>query len=219
MTGRRLRWWAASVLLLLLVVVATLSLRYQWRPESGALAVPATVLAQLRAGDLVFRTGTEPISDSVRLVDGGGFSHVGLLIGQPGHWQVLHAVPSERADRKDAVVVDELAFYLDRVRSRRAGFYRVDAAKDVRRAAVAWARTRIGLPFRIDPLAATTTSADATYCTTLIDDAYRHAGFDLQAHFRRLQLPLISGDYLLPSALRASPHLQLVYDTRNRAAD
>ena len=34
----------------------------------------------------------------------GDFSHVGMLVGRPGHWRVLHATPSEREGQPDAVV-------------------------------------------------------------------------------------------------------------------
>ena len=51
---------------------------------------------QAQAGDLIFRQGTEAVSHMVRTVDQGLYSHVGLLVGQVGAWQVVHATPSER---------------------------------------------------------------------------------------------------------------------------
>lgn len=195
------------------VLVSTALLRARTAPSAkppGVLPVPAAVLASLQAGDLVFREGTELVSEAVRAMDRGGYSHVGLLTGVPDHWQVLHAVPAERADRSDGVVVDDLDFYLDGIRARRAGFYRVEASATARAQVVGFAQRQLGRPFRLDP-------QEGTYCTELIWAAYRHAEVDLDVQFSRLQLPLLSGhDLLLPSALRASPRLRLLHATPSR---
>lgn len=68
---------------------------------------------QAAPGDLIFRQGTENVSQLVQAVDGGDFSHVGMLVGRPGQWKVLHATPSERPGQADAVVLDSLDFFLD----------------------------------------------------------------------------------------------------------
>jgi cell wall-associated NlpC family hydrolase len=167
-----------------------------------SLAVPDG----LQAGDLVFREGTELISAAVMRVDSGGYSHVGLLIGEPGHWRIVHAVPAERSDRGNEVVIDDLTFFLAPERTRNAAFYRVDADPETRRNAVAFAMQQQGVPFRIG-------SEQGTYCTRLIDESYLHAGLSLQVRYQYLHIPLLQGEYLLPSALRTSPRLSLIYAT------
>jgi len=44
------------------------------------------LLAAAQAGDLILRRGTEMISNAVMAVDDGNFSHVGMLMGEPGRW-------------------------------------------------------------------------------------------------------------------------------------
>ncbi|MEK7944073.1 YiiX/YebB-like N1pC/P60 family cysteine hydrolase [Pigmentiphaga sp. YJ18] len=168
----------------------------------GAAAQAADLLAPgARAGDLIFREGTEAVSAAVMAVDRGAYSHVGMLVGQPGNWQVVHATPSEVRGRPDGVVVDALAFFLDPRRSRRHAVYHVEAGDEARQRAVALALSMQGRPFRIaDPA--------GTYCTELVWKAWRDAGMDLDVRFTSLALPLLPGNYLLPSDLLASPRLR-----------
>lgn len=166
------------------------------------VALPSSMAwpAQAQAGDLVFRQGTEAVSAAVLSVDGGPYSHVGMLVGEPGRWQVIHATPAERADRADGVVIDSLDFYLDPARAVQYGLYQVEAEPAQRAAAVRAAYARLGDPFRIaDPA--------GTYCTELVWAAWQSSGLDLAVTFTPLALPLLPGRYLLPSDLAASPRL------------
>ncbi|WP_337245935.1 YiiX/YebB-like N1pC/P60 family cysteine hydrolase [Luteimonas sp. gir] len=180
------RWWCA-----LLALCAA----------SVCLAGSPTLPAEAQAGDLIFRRGTESVSAMVLAIDGGPFSHVGMLVGRPGAWQVVHATPSEVPGRADGVVVDALSFFLDPVRSRGYAVYRVDAPDALRAAAVGEALGQRGTRFRMaDPA--------GTYCTRLVWEAWRRAGVDLEVRFTRLALPLMQGDYLLPTPLSRSPRLR-----------
>lgn len=158
--------------------------------------------ADAQAGDLIFREGTEAVSAAVMTVDGGGFSHVGMLLGEPGNWQVVHATPSEVPGRPDGVVIDPLEFFTDAERSRRHVVYQIQGvAPEQRQQAAASAAAALGKPFRIaDPA--------GTYCTTLVWQAWQDAGLDLEVEFTHLALPLMPGEYLLPGKLAASRHMQ-----------
>jgi len=154
-----------------------------------------------RAGDLIFREGTEAVSAAVMAIDRGAFSHVGMLVGEAGRWQVVHATPSEVRGRPDGVVLDPLAFFLDPARSKRHAIYHIEAGDGQRRRAVEHALAMQGRPFRIaDPA--------GTYCTELVWKAWKDAGLDLDVQFTALALPLLPGRYLLPSDLLASPRLR-----------
>lgn len=183
---KRLRAW---LLIALLLSITTANAEPGYSLPAGA-----------QAGDLIFRQGTELVSDVVRAVDRGEFSHVGMLIGTPGNWQVLHATPSERAERGDMVVVDTLAFYLDPSRTRSHAVYHVQATPSQHTLAVTRARTMLGKPFRI-------ADANGTYCTALVWRAWQQAGVDLEVEFTALAIPLLHGNYLLPSILQGSPRL------------
>ncbi|GHU11388.1 membrane protein [Betaproteobacteria bacterium] len=177
--------------------------------------MPAEIDFQLQAGDLVFRIGNDWQSDIVRGMAqtqqekrGDPYSHVGMLIGSPAHWQVVHAVPAEMPGRADAVVLDELDFFLGPERTRGIAIYRVPADPPARATAVNYAIQRLGTPFRI-----VENDNEGQYCTTLIWHAWQRAGVDLGAHFDRLDIPLAAGDYLLPHSLRTAPGLRLVFET------
>ncbi|VFR29717.1 hypothetical protein AMP9_2544 [plant metagenome] len=169
---------------------------------SAMAAAPWTLPAEAQAGDLIFREGTETISDIILSIDPGGYSHVGMLLGSAGNWQVLHATPSEVTGRPDGVVIDTLDFFLDPVRARRHAVYHVQAEDAAQREqAVRRAQAALGRPFRM-------ADDSGTYCTRLVWQAWQDAGLSLGAKFRHLDLPIIPGDYLLPSGLIASPRLR-----------
>jgi len=166
-----------------------------------AFASEPVLPAAAQEGDLIFRRGTEMVSNAVMAVDGGQFSHVGMLVGDHGHWQVVHATPAEVPGREDGVVLDTLAFFLDPARSEEHAIYKVQATFAQRQNAVRYALKEIGKPFRVK-------DSSGTYCTILVWQAWQRAGVDLQVNFTYVAIPLMRGDYLLPSALRVSPQLQ-----------
>jgi len=164
------------------------------------LAPPDLPIAA-QAGDLIFRRGTEPVSMGVLAVDGGAFSHVGMLLGEQGAWQVLHATPAEVPGRADGVVVDSLAFFLNPARSSGYAVYRVEATDAQRQHALQAALGEHGKPFLV-------ADAAGTYCTLLVWDAWRQAGVNFEVNFTDVQVPLLTGRYLLPSQLRRSARLR-----------
>lgn len=150
---------------------------------------------QAAPGDLIFRQGTENVSQLVQAVDGGDFSHVGMLVGRPGHWQVLHATPSEREGQPDAVVLDSLDFFLGVQRAQAFRLYQVTADPGTRERAVAWAMAQQG-------------SGQGVYCTTLVWQAWLQSGVDLEVVFTEVELPIFGGSYLLPGKLLRSSRLR-----------
>jgi len=162
---------------------------------------PPALPPAAQAGDLIFRRGTEPVSAAVLMVDGGEFSHVGMLLGGPDAWQVLHSTPSEVPGRKDGVVIDPLAFFLSPVRSRGHAVYRVEATQIQHQRAVQYALGEQGKPFLIG-------DQMGTYCTLFVWSAWRQAGVEFEVAFTPIALPLLQGDYLLPGQLRRSARLR-----------
>lgn len=157
---------------------------------------------QAAPGDLIFRRGTENVSHLVQAVDHGDFSHVGMLVGRPGQWQVLHATPSERPGQADAVVLDSLDFFLDAQRAQAYRLYQVASDPGTRERAVAWAMAQQGQPFQL------LGSGKGIYCTTLVWQAWLQSGADLEVVFTEVELPILGGRYLLPSSLLRSSRLR-----------
>lgn len=179
-----------------------------------AITLSAGVSSRFQAGDLIFRIGSGWQSDAVRGMArdrrekrGDPYSHVGMLVGSPTRWQVVHAVPAEKPGQADAVVRDNLDSFLSPKYAEGVAVYRVAASAGSRADAVKYVLRRLGTPFRI-----VENDFEGHYCTTLVWAAWRRAGVDLGARFEHLEIPLAAGDYLLPSNLRAAPGLQLVFE-------
>ncbi|MDR2093737.1 MAG: hypothetical protein LBP58_10585 [Azoarcus sp.] len=174
---------------------------------------PAYSRHRRRRTDLVFRIGNGWQSEIVRGMArdrrenrSDPYSHVGMLVGSPPHWQVLHAVPAEIPGRPDAIVRDDLDFFIAPGRAHGIAIYRVAADAATRAAAVDYALQRLGTPFRIIE-----NDREGQYCTTFVWRAWQRAGIELGAHFDYLEIPLAAGNYLLPHSLRTAPGLQLVF--------
>ena len=210
---------ALSVWLFCLALIAAAAVFAMYgadKPAPGnAIVLSAEISSRLQPGDLIFRIGDGWQSDVVRNVAsvrqqdkrGDPYSHVGMLVGSPEHWQVVHAVPAEMPDRADTVVRDDLDFFLSPKRARGVAIYRVAAAATSRAAAVEYVLQRLGTPFRI-----VENDHEGRYCTTLVWAAWQRSGVDLGARFERLEVPFSAGDYLLPHSLRTARGLQLVFE-------
>nr|WP_261794537.1 YiiX/YebB-like N1pC/P60 family cysteine hydrolase [Comamonas testosteroni] len=169
---------------------------------SAALAEPA-LPAAAQAGDLIFRKGTEGVSQMVMGVDQGLYSHVGMLVGRKGRWQVLHATPSEKPGQADGVVLDSLDFFLAPQRSQAFAVYHVqEGSAAQRQSAVQWALAQQGRGFEI------VNASKGIYCTTLVWQAWTLAGLDWPVSLTEVTLPLLKGQYLLPSALQKSQRIR-----------
>lgn len=158
----------------------------------------------IQSGDIIFREGTESISEFILSVDHGGYSHVGMLYQIQNKWYVIHATPSEKTNIPDSVVLDELSFYLSKNHAKRYAIYTVQADQQQYQQAAKYIHNQLGKPFDI-------TGINGTYCTLLILEAWKTANVDLQVTFTEIDLPLIGGRYLLPKDLRASEKLTIAY--------
>ena len=168
-----------------------------------ALPLPPVLPASAQAGDLIFRRGTEGVSQMVLGMDKGHYSHVGMLVGERGRWNVVHATPSEKVGQADGVVLDSLEFFLAPQRSEAFAVYGLkNVSIHQRRSAVKWALAQQGRGFEI------VAAGKGIYCTTLVWQAWRQAGLDWPVSTTEVTLPVLKGHYLLPSALQTSAPMQ-----------
>lgn len=155
-----------------------------------------------QAGDLIFRRGTEAISNVVLQVDRSGFSHVGMLFyDEQAGWQVVHATPEEVEGRGDAVTTDPIDFFLSPDLATQYQVYQVNATPVQRERAVKQALSKLGHPFSI-------LSSDGVYCTTLVWNAWLQAGVDLEVSFGSMKGVFPSnGSILMLHDLIQSPRM------------
>lgn len=162
-----------------------------------------------KSGDLIFRQGTELISQLVISVDQGSYSHVGMIVGDAPHWQVIHATPSEVEGRLNSVVIDDLSFFIDKERASQWAVYRVGATSEQRSLVTQYVVTQLNKPFSFNV-------NEGTYCTYLVWQAWMQAGVDFKVDFTPLSIPMMSGQYLLPNTLAQSAELELIYVGKKR---
>ncbi|RYY11759.1 MAG: YiiX family permuted papain-like enzyme [Cytophagaceae bacterium] len=92
--------WAALLLLggsLLAFAYPRLRPRLgRWQQLRRATATARALAPTLREGDLIFQTSPSAQSRAIQLATHSPYSHCGLLLRQPGGWQVLEAVQPVR---------------------------------------------------------------------------------------------------------------------------
>lgn len=158
----------------------------------------------VKSGYMIFREGTELVSDFVASSDGSEYSHVGMLYKKDENWMVIHATPSEKENQKDSVIVDELEFFIDKNRSKKFAIYEVNATKEEYEKAVNFTLKEVGKDFHYD-------EDRGTYCTLLLYRAWQKAGVKFDAKFKKINFPLLRGEYLFINGLVSLPQLNLIY--------
>jgi|GEM_PF-854172 len=188
-----------------------------------------------RSGDLIFRKGTERVSDLVRGVDDTEFSHVGLLIATHDLPEELRVSPSggDSAAPDDAASTAPAHYeatnpwhVLHATPSEVAGrpsavvldpldFFTSPAlSKGHAVYHVATADDAQRAAAVADALAElgkpfSLMKAGGLYCTELPYNAWLHAGVDLDVRFRKLAVLLFAPKaFILPGDLLASPKLE-----------
>lgn len=157
-----------------------------------------------KSGFLIFREGTELISSIVTNSDGGEYSHVGMLYSDSGKWKVIHATPSEKENQKDGVVIDELEFFIDKNRSKKYAIYEVNANEKEYEKSLKNALNQVGRDFHYD-------ENKGTYCTLLLYRVWQNAGVELSVEFKKINFPILKGEYLFLKEFLSSKKLKLIY--------
>ncbi len=171
--------------------------------------------AQLRDGDIIFRRGTDAVSEVVLGLDPlTVYSHVGIVVFRGSEPMVVHAVPAESPGEDDVVKLEPAKRFLAANRSSGMAVYRLlevsddvsgSAVKMATREALRLAQSNIPFDngFDLD-------TPEQLYCTELVWHAYRKAGIDLVPNPPHKSLLLWSGRYISPSILQASPLVERV---------
>lgn len=180
---------------------------YEHRPVD----IPVDSL-ELRDGDLVFRMGLQQVSRIVTTLDGGDFSHVGILLQTDSGWSVVHAVPDEAiAGEPDRVKCEPLEVFFLPDRARRGAVLRVacSSEKASRAARLAYQKYLEKIVFDHDYDLNDTTKF---YCTELVWFVYNRVGVELtEGRRHQLIFPGRPEWYIFPDDLWQSAVLRLVW--------
>ena len=175
--------------------------------EGEAYVLPAGLKPQ--SGDLVFRTGQSLASKTVTCTDEASiYSHVGIILWTDNGWQVLHAVPNERANdqEKDSVKLEPLSVFFRSDRALQGGVYRLplssdDTAKILRKSLDIYQRHPLFDSYFNDQ------DSSAFYCTELVWFIFKsELGIDL-SQGKRHRVPVFP-DLIFCSDILGYPELK-----------
>ena len=212
-TGKRIAL-GAGVILLVAVAAIALSLHLRWEARKAAAFLPENLpSAEMRDGDLVFRTGTGDYSRMINIEsDSVRYSHIGFLLSRDSSWYVIHAVPKELEgpDDFERVKMEPLLSFLSRERCLHGAFVHTGIPCTERMAARAlqYARDSVAFDQAFD-----LKDSSRIYCTELIWRLYLLEGVDLSQGLRRYRNFLIFNDEgcILPNDLLEYPGNTLYY--------
>lgn len=194
---------------ILMIVVAIAFVQCSSRRSGEALAIPVDLVQE---GDIVFRRGEGVVSDLVAYNDADGkYSHVGVVARVDSGLVIVHAVPGEGADGKDrvrAVAISDF-FAPDKAVRGEIMSFPLDSAQRriISHRAVEKASMKVAFDHQYD-LADTS----KLYCSELLQLIFKHVGVDLaQGRVTHINVPTMTGDYIMPSDIHKNPNLKSTY--------
>lgn len=165
-----------------------------------------------QSGDIIFRRGKSLISQIVLTADEeSSFSHAGLIERSGDSLFVIHIIPNDPQDGGDLVRRESLQSFLRSDHASLAAVYRLQKDdQQYAQKATTTAKQYFAQHIKFDRLLDLET-LDKLYCTELIWQAYNETGIDLvDGKWDHLSIPFYTGNYILPSGLLKSPHLQQI---------
>ncbi|WP_172424493.1 hypothetical protein AAHN93_08215 [Vandammella animalimorsus] len=171
---------------------------------------PAIVAAptDMQVGDWVFRGGVSSDSRWIRMLSGGSFSHVGVVVQTVPSVLIAHATTDDDPVRPDQVILTAWEDFASADRADRLAVARprfMSAAQ--REASAHHVAARAGQRFVLAGR-----DAAPLYCTTVLLDAVQAQAPHFKPEWQRLDVPVMRGEYLFPKAL-AQADLQWLMGT------
>lgn len=158
----------------------------------------------LAVGDWIFRAGTGRESAMIRYLDGGEYSHIGIVVAVAPEIRIIHATTDDDPTHPNQVINSSFAEFSAPPLAGKIAAARPAFLNESERAQLAAAVARhLGEPFHL-----TARDQSPRYCTTIIYDALITLRPATAARWRHLDLPLLAGDYLFPQALAELPGLE-----------
>lgn len=167
---------------------------------------------ELHTGDIAFRTGGSAESHAVTSLDTASiYSHVGMIIWYDNKWCVLHAVPNERASKrdKDSVKMEPIGVFFRSDRALEGCICRMPLAPEDTLRLLDNGRDLYGRHLLFDKFF-NDHDTTAFYCSELVYFLYRKSlGVDL-TQGRRHNLPLFP-PLIFCSDIKSYPKLQEIF--------
>lgn len=164
-------------------------------------------LPSLAVGDWVFRSGTSTESHLIQTLSESEFSHIGMVVSLQPEPLIVHATTDDDPQRANQVLSSTLSEFIHPKLARNFAIARPSfVTEQDNQQAAAWLLKQLKQPF---VLAERTT--EHLYCTTLLADALQHSAIPFQPMWQQINAPLLSGEYLFPSAFADYSGIDWIY--------
>lgn len=175
-----------------------------------AISNPIIPIDKIEQSDIVFRRGEGLVSDVVLHADADGlYSHIGVVVKHNDSLKVVHSVPGE--GDFDGVKMESIEKFFASNRAQKGEVARMDLNEMQRNkiSRLAIKKSEEKVAFDYDYNLDDTTQL---YCTELIVLLYKQIGIDIaQGRSTRVDLPGMSGDYVMPSDIYKNKKLISIY--------
>ena len=171
---------------------------------------PIIPTEKLMQGDIAFRKGEGFVSDVVLYNDADGlYSHIGLIVNHNDSIKVVHSVPGE--GDYDGVKIEPIEMFYATSRAVKGEVLRIELNDEQRRVIgeIAIKKGIDKIEFDHDYNLNDTTQV---YCTELIKLLFNHIGINIvEGRSTRVNIPGMSGDYIMPSDVYRNKKLISIY--------
>jgi len=192
---------------LLALVLATSAVAHARLQPAAPDRADLSHVPPLAVGDWVLRSGTGADSRVIHQLDGGEYSHIGMVVSLTPRVLIAHATTDDDPARLNQVLVSPFEEFVRPSLARGFAIGRPEfLAPDRRPVVAAKLLEERGLAFRIEPR-----ERAHRYCTTLLADAIRteHAAF--APAWTHVSLAFHEGEYLLPRAFAEYPGVRWIH--------
>ncbi len=192
---------------LLLAVLALSAALYIAQAPAARSVFSVSALPPLAVGDWIFRSGTSTESQLIQTLSDSEFSHIGMVVSLQPEPLIVHATTNDDPQRTNQVLSSPLAEFIDPKLARHFAIARPSflTAQENQQAAQQLLQ-QLGQPFVLAER-----SSEHLYCTTLLADALQHSASSFQPQWQQINAPLLSGEYLFPSAFANYPEIEWLY--------
>jgi len=162
----------------------------------------------LREGDIAFRRGSSIASRVVLAAEEeGGYSHIGIVVGDSSGWQIIHAVPGETDKNYPTEIIkkETLSQFFAPDRAVAGAIFRLDTTETIALMAAQKAKMLFERKLLFDHKYDLEDSTKM-YCTELLYFVYKCAGVDI-SEGRRNSFPALQNEFLLPGDILANRKL------------
>lgn len=196
-----------GISILLCAVLGLSAVLYIAQAPTARLTVSTAQIPPLAVGDWVFRAGTSAESRLIQTLSDSEFSHIGMIVSLQPEPLIAHATTSDDPQRTNQVLSSPLAEFIGPKLARHFAIARPNflTAQENQHAAQQLLQ-QLGQPFVLAER-----GTEHLYCTTLLADALQHSTTSFQPQWQQINAPLLSGEYLFPSAFANYPEIEWLY--------